>query len=371
MQKTSFKKTGRWISPLPILVLFLLVLLLISPAVSFEYMRGSLKLCAQSLVPSLFPFMIISDFLISSDTGKLLKAIFARPLGLIFGTSREGAFAVLLGFLCGFPIGAKSALKLYEENKISHTELLHIMSFCNIPSPAFVCGAVGLLFKSSRLGVILFVSLILSSCILGIAGRFIYKYDRKSVLASPKNTDAVTAFTSAVSSSAAVMLTVCAYVVFFSVLIGYATRLCDTLGAPKIIPIILSGLLEISNGMSCAAGLGGDTAPILAAFFAGFSGLSVIFQIISLDRGKHIRKKAFVLQKLLQGFICAIIGFVLFKLFPVTVTPSAPTLNDISFESYGLYICILFFISAALPILAMVFQNKKSPREKQEPIQKL
>lgn len=344
---------------MPILVLFLLVLLLISPAVSFEYMRSALKLCVQSLVPSLFPFMIISDFLISSDTGKILQALFARPLGLIFGTSREGSFAVLLGFLCGFPIGAKSALKLYEENKISHPELLHIMSFCNIPSPAFMCGAVGLLFQSSRLGVILFISLILSSLIFGIAGRFIYKYDRKCVFVSQKHTDAVTAFTSAVSSSASVMLTVCAYVVFFSVLIGYATRLCDTIGAPKIIPVILSGLLEISNGMSCAAGLGYKAAPLLAAFFAGFSGLSVIFQIISLDRGKHIRKKAFVLQKLLQGVLCAIISFVLFKFFPVTVTPSTPTLSDISFESYGLYICILFFISAALPLLAMAGQKRK------------
>ena len=359
MQKADLKRTGAKLSPLPVFVVFLLALLLISPTVSFEYMRGSLKLCVQSLVPSLFPFMIISDFLISSDTGKILKALFARPLGLIFGTSREGAFAVLLGFLCGFPIGAKSALKLYEENKISHTELLHIMSFCNIPSPAFVCGAVGLLFQSSRLGVILFISLILSSLILGIAGRFIYKYDRKAVPLSPKNSDAVTAFTGAVSSSASVMLTVCGYVVFFSVLIGYATRLCDMIGAPKIIPVILSGVLEISNGMSCAAGLGDQAAPLLAAFFAGFSGLSVIFQIISLDRGRHIRKKAFVIQKLLQGVICLIISFVLFKLFPVTVTPSAPTLNDISVESYGLYICILFFISAALPLLAIAVQKRK------------
>ena len=361
MQKAIIKKTGRRVSPLPILVLFLLVLLLVSPAVSFEYMSGSLKLCVQSLVPSLFPFMIISDFLISSETGKILKALFARPLSFIFGTSREGSFAVLLGFLCGFPIGAKSALKLYEENKISHTELCHIMSFCNIPSPAFVCGAVGLLFQSSQLGILLFASLLLSSLVLGITGRFIYKYDRRSIPTSQKRTDAVTAFTNAVSSSAAIMLTVCGYVVFFSVLIGYATRLCDMIGAPKILPVILSGLLEISNGMSLSAGLGGDISPILAAFFAGFSGLSVIFQIISLDRGRHIRKKAFVLQKLLQGVLCAIISFVLFKIFPVSVSPSAPTLSDISFESYGLYICILFFISAALPLLAMVLQKRRTP----------
>ena len=359
MQKAKSKKTDLRAWLLPVSVIFLLILLLISPEVSFEYMKSSLKLCLQSLVPSLFPFMIISDFLISSDTGKILKALFARPLSFIFGTSREGAFAVLLGFLCGFPIGAKSALKLYEENKISHAELLHIMSFCNIPSPAFMCGTVGLLFQSSRLGIILFVSVILSSCALGIVGRFIYKYDRKSLYISSKNPDVVNTFTSAVSSSARVMIAVCAYVMFFSVLIGYINRLCDMLGAPKLVSVICSGLLEISNGMSCVAGLGENISPILAAFFAGFSGMSVIFQIISLDRGRHISRKTFVLQKLLQGILCALISFVLFKIFPVTISPSAPTLNDISFASYGIYICILFFISAALPLLATAMQKRK------------
>lgn len=359
MQKARLNKTGIRAWLLPAAVLFLLALLLVYPALSFEYMKSSLKLCAQSLVPSLFPFMIISDFLISGDTGRILKTLFSRPLSFIFGTSREGSFAVLLGFLCGFPIGAKSALRLYEENKISHSELCHIMSFCNIPSPAFMCGTVGLLFQSSRLGVILFVSTLLSSCALGIIFRFVYKYDRKNYCVSGKNPDVASAFTSAVSSSATVMITVCAYVIFFSVLIGYITNLCGFLGAPEIVPVILSGFLEISNGMSRAAGLGGGAAPVFAAFFAGFSGLSVIFQIISLDRGRYIRKKAFVIQKLLQGVLCAIICFVLLKIFPVTVSPSAPTLNDISFESYALYVCILFFISAALPLLAMAGQKRK------------
>ena len=90
--------------------------------------------------------MIISDMLISGSVRIPLKKAITKAISFIFGTSENGSFAVLLGLVCGFPIGAKSALRLYGESRISHTELCHIMSFCNIPSPAFVCGAVGVMF---------------------------------------------------------------------------------------------------------------------------------------------------------------------------------------------------------------------------------
>ncbi|MBQ7357401.1 MAG: hypothetical protein IJW65_01555 [Clostridia bacterium] len=356
MQKTRHRKNKAVNFLLPMLILFIFVLLLLSPEVSFEYMKSSLKLCVQSLIPSLFPFMVISDILVSGNFGGIVKTLLSRAAGAVFGTSREGSFAVVLGLLCGFPIGAKSALKLYSENRISRAELCHVMSFCNIPSPAFTCGTVGVMFGDRRLGIILFFSLLVSSLVMGIAGRFIYKYDKKSGASDSCSADALAVFTSSVMSSALVVLYVCAYVVFFSVLIGYSRHLCGLLGAPDTIPLILSGLLEISNGMSCAAGA---NAPLLAAFFAGFSGLSVIFQIISLDKNGYIRKKAFVFQKLLQGLICTVITFFALKIFPVSTSPSAQTMTNISFESYGLYICILFFICAALPVLATVGQKKK------------
>ena len=352
--KISF---NRILMPFPILFIF--ALLLLSPEVSLDYMKYSLELCAKSLVPSLFPFMVISDFLIASNFGGIIKSLISKITGFVFGTSHDGSFAVVLGLLCGFPVGAKSALRLYKQNKISHAELCHIMSFCNIPSPAFMCGTVAMMFQSRELGTLLFFSLVLSSVIIGVIGRTIYKYERKSTSSFAEHTDVAAAFTTSVTSSALVMICVCAYVVFFSVLIGYSRHLCELFGARDTLPLILSGLLEISNGMSCAAGADTEIAPLIAAFFAGFSGLSVIFQIFSLDTSRSIRKKAFVLQKLLQGGLCSLIMFFALKICPVSLNPLTETMNKISFESYGLYIGILFFISASLPILATLGQKKR------------
>lgn len=123
MKKTRRLYASRLI--MPICIILLLIMLIFLPEVSFEYMKSSLKLCAQSLVPSLFPFMVISDFLVSGSSDGIFKRLLCKPIQLIFGTSCDGAFAALLGLLCGFPIGAKSALKLYEDGRISHAEMCH------------------------------------------------------------------------------------------------------------------------------------------------------------------------------------------------------------------------------------------------------
>lgn len=342
------------------------VLLIISPKTSIEYMKTSLALCVKSLVPSLFPFMIISDFLISGYGLTLLRSVLAIPISKIFGLSRDGASAALLGLLCGFPIGAKSALRLYSEKRISHAELSHIMSFCNIPSSAFVCGTVSVMLGSTRIGIILYASLLLSSLIIGLAGRAIYKYDRLPPAPSRTSSDPVTAFTSSVTSSVHVMLNVCAYVVFFSVISGYTSDLCTSLKLPRITSAIISGMLEISGGISSLSPLLNPKTtllvPSLAAFFLGFSGISVCFQIWSVDKSSCISRKKFFLQKLLHGAVSSVICFALVRAFPLSTSLFANTMSKITFKSYGLYICILFFLSASLPLIATLLQKPRHPR---------
>ncbi len=363
MQKT---KIQRKINPQNISVSALgfsaVILLIFAPDSSLEYMKKSIELCLQSLVPTLFPFMIISDFLLSVNAFKYLRFILLKPISLIFGLSDNGSCAVAMGTLCGFPIGTKSSVKLYEENKISHREFLHIMSFCNIPSGAFVCGTVGFALQNVNLGKRIYLSLLLSSLIMGLFGRAVYKYERKNDDFSKSDTDTVTAFTSAVTSSASVMIGVCAYVVFFSVIIGYLYKLCTSLSLPRIITLLLCGLVEMSNGVALVSSeifSNPCFAPAITAFFVGFSGISVTFQIFSLDKAHNLNKKIFVLQKFLQGLLCCAITYVSLKLFPVSSIPPVQTTVQIHFADYGLYVCLLFFICATLPLLATLIAQKR------------
>ena len=196
-----------------------------SSDVAIEYMKKGLKLCASTVIPSLFPFMVISELIISSGIGLRVASILSAPMHRFFGVSEAGACAYLLGALCGFPIGAKSAVGMYDRGEISKEELVRLMTFCNNPGAAFVISTVGTsLFGSKTLGTVLYVCVLLSAITVGIVGRFLLKnktpitpYIRSVAFVSPSPS---MAFVKAIQSSALSTLHVCAYVTFFSAFVG-------------------------------------------------------------------------------------------------------------------------------------------------------
>lgn len=76
--------------------------------------RDGLGLCYNVIIPSLFPFFILSSLVVSLGMagylGRLLEPVM-RPL---FHVSGACAAALALGFIGGYPVGARSALTLYE-----------------------------------------------------------------------------------------------------------------------------------------------------------------------------------------------------------------------------------------------------------------
>ena len=119
-----------------------LVLILKFPEVSIEYINRGLKLCVSTVIPSLFPFMVVSELIVAGGFAESVGAFFKKPARLLFGISGEGASAFLLGTLCGFPIGTRVAISLYERGRISREELSRLVCFSNNPSSAFVISAV-------------------------------------------------------------------------------------------------------------------------------------------------------------------------------------------------------------------------------------
>ena len=115
-----------------------LFLLLRAPSVTLQNMSEALRLCATTVVPSLFPFMVISELLLSGDSASLLSPLFSYPARWIFGIGGESAVAVILGFVCGFPIGARGAAALYKSGRIGRGELERILTFSCIPSAPFL-----------------------------------------------------------------------------------------------------------------------------------------------------------------------------------------------------------------------------------------
>ncbi|MGN1095359.1 MAG: hypothetical protein ACI4QR_03115, partial [Eubacteriales bacterium] len=137
------------------------------PEIAGETAFSSLILCAKSIVPSLFLFMVSAKMFIKAGGAGILSRATAGVLEKAFGLSPGGVTAMLLGLISGYPMGAVTANELYLSGELDRREAEDILPFITAASPAFLIGAVGSsMFGSSVYGASLLLSQIFSSLLL-------------------------------------------------------------------------------------------------------------------------------------------------------------------------------------------------------------
>ena len=114
--------------------------LMLWPQEAMEAAREGLQLCYNVIIPSLFPFFVLSalvvDLGLAGYVGRALEGLM-RPLFHVPGAC---ASAFVLGFVGGYPVGARTALSLYQKGMCTKTEAERLLSFCNNSGPAFILG---------------------------------------------------------------------------------------------------------------------------------------------------------------------------------------------------------------------------------------
>ena len=163
-----------------IILLFLTFGLLIFSNSNLIAVKSGLMLFATSVVPSLFPFFVATELLMHTNIVNQIGFILNKFMKPIFNVRGEGAFAFIMGIISGYPIGAKIACNFRQNNICSKEECERLLSFTNNSGPLFVIGTVGILmFKNTTVGILLFITHILSSICVGIIFRF-WKKNKKS-----------------------------------------------------------------------------------------------------------------------------------------------------------------------------------------------
>ncbi len=262
-----------------------------------------------TIIPTLFPFFILSDVWGSAFKLNSLSPM-SRLFERCFGISGCGLSALISGIICGFPIGVKIAVGLYDERRISKDELQRLVGFVNNPSVAFVISGVGGgILGSLRDGALLYFSLIASALTVGFIFRKKEKITNKTDDNSGQSFDISKSIVSAGVSSMAVASCITA----FSGLLALLSALIKN----ELALSLLSPLLEVSN----ATKMLGDSVAIpygirllLIGFSLGFSGLSVHLQAFSFFRGE-LSKSRYLLMKLIQGMICSLLSCFLSLIF--------------------------------------------------------
>lgn len=304
--------------------------------------KEGLQLCYNVILPSLFPFFILSSLVISLGLagylGRLLEPVM-RPL---FHVGGPCAAALALGFVGGYPVGARAALTLYEEGQCSKTECERLLAFCNNSGPAFILGVVGAgVFADSRVGLLLCLVHALSSVCVGLVFRFYREKDRKTQgrtsapIAAQRFT---TAFTGAVKGAVNSTLNICAFVVCFTVILrlcflsglfpalaGFLGRILAPLGFTEVwARRLLTGLLELSSGVAALTGDGSLTGRVsMAAFLLGWAGISVHCQVLSFLGESGLSTRTYIGGKLLHGLFSAGLTALLLRVFPLEESVSS------------------------------------------------
>ena len=246
----EFKKESTSRIAIFVLCLLFLFLFLYNSSSSSEQLFKGLRLCAETLIPSLFPYMVISEMLVRSGAVSFIAPAAGRVTKKLFRVSGAGGAALILGIICGFPVGAKTVAELYSQNMIEKDEAEKLMGICNLPSPPFIIFAVGdKLFGSREIGLFLYFNVLAVTLLQGMMKRKSSAIGADHI-AYNKAQPVFSLFTESVASAAGAVIKVCAFVAFFSAVIGGLTPFFDN--TSPILKASIFSFFELASGTKLA-----------------------------------------------------------------------------------------------------------------------
>ena len=355
----------KWLRDLLIAAALLAVTagLVAAPGEAIEGAKEGLTLCFNVIIPSLFPFFVLSSLVVDLGLAAYLGRLLEKVMRPLFRVSGSCAAALAMGFIGGYPVGARTALQLYQQGQCTKREAERLLAFCNNSGPAFILGVVGAgVFGSGKVGLLLYLTHAAASILVGLLFRFYGGKEpprrSRSVRATIETVRASAAFTGAVGKALQSTLNICAFVVFFAVLLRLLSAYGVLTGLAGLLSVfgvgeewarrLVAGLLELSSGVSSlsGAGVGGVS---MAAFMLGWAGLSVHCQVLSFIGDSGLSVRTYIAGKLCHGLIAAALTYGLTRLLPLS-EPVSSYLADQAESIAG-----LDFSSALTISLATVF----------------
>lgn len=291
-----------------ILLLFLTLLAFILNADEVKRdIINSIRLCVYCVVPSLFPTFVLSDLLYfnacSTDSGWV-----RRSLSKIFGLSDKSVLAFILGNLCGAPLGASIITEELKSDTRREIRAERAVALSDNPSLAFVVSAVGGgMLKDLKLGVVLYISILLSTITVTLAtSNNRLKTHNSSVIIGQSYL-----FSDSVKMAGIKSFNVSSFIIFFSALVSLVKILFKN-SALTIVFAIICEMTTAANSI-VNSDLTLEIKISLLAFSLGFSGISVLCQLLSfIPKGLKIRK--ILAYKIAVATLSSAFSFIAFTL---------------------------------------------------------
>lgn len=286
-----------------VLAFGLTVIILAFPSDCLSLALKGLNLWFERMIPTLFPFMVLSGIIIRMNLTDSFVKILCPLLGRLFRVKPSCVYGMVIGFLCGFPMGARVAAQLYEQGQISKSEASFLLSFCNNIGPVYFLSFVLPTLSLAKSPVFLFGMYGLPF-FYGLVLRYtVFKADLDVCVrkggAARAPVSLLAAMDESVLSSLLGIARLGGYMVFFNLLVilpGLAARALSL--NPYAASFFIGGtgcLLEITGGIT----LIGSGAPLLVLCILPFGGFSCIAQTYGMIKNTNLSIAQYVMHKMI------------------------------------------------------------------------
>ena len=317
---------------MPLVIIVFMGLMLAFPEHYMKATGRGLALFASNVLPAMFPFLFLNTMLSNTRAIPFINKAFEKPVNKIFGVVKEGAFVLISALICGYPVGAVTTARLYENGDITRDDAKSFLPFTSLAGPVFILSTVSSVFGDKNAGLVVLLSHYVGTFINGLLWRFVshtrarkhnnienprFTRNTSSILSSDfEKSGGHNLLGEAVTSSALSMLTVGGYIVLFGLVVDTFALLPFWGDLPAILRVVFTFPVEMTRGVVEASTL---TSLPLAV---GFATLSVTFGGVSvLAQQYHFLSRCncgvfdLILPKISQG----ILGFFSAIIFSIII----------------------------------------------------
>ncbi len=310
--------------------LFLMFYFLILSKKLSQAVAEGIIVCTNVLIPSMFIFLIISEFFYKTRVLNYILKPFSFISEKLFKIDKNLGPILFFSLICGYPAGSNLITKLVLEKKISKETANRMLHFCVNAGPSFLISGVSIpLSNSIQSGLVLFISQIVAFFFVGFLTS-IGKKTEKIPNITQKEYTISESLVSSVINSIKTMAIICGFSLFFCAIIKFLFNLSILINInsnPYLKPL-LAGFLEITNGIMECGKINNLEMFIIISFITSFGGLSVHCQILSIISKAKISFKNFYFWRIIYCLISnstAIFLFMKFKIVDATFPQSEET----------------------------------------------
>ena len=294
----------------PLIVSLCMMLLILDTKTAVSGAADAVELCMRVLIPSLFPFFLVSVLLTDLLSG---SSTVIRPIAALLKIPHGSESLFLVGMLGGYPIGAQVISQAVENGSLSKRNAARMMGFCNNAGPAFLFGVIASQFPDRMytwlIWAILISSTMLTAVILPSENADIIKTQTTKHMTLPQ----------AIEKSVKALSGVCAWVIIFRVILTFLERWFLWI-VPTAPHVSLQMLLELANGSIALKEIENIGLRFLVAT-AGLSlgGFCVLLQTVSVAAAMGIGK--YIPGKLIQTGISIILSIPMVYILNAGLSP--------------------------------------------------